>query len=47
MRAACPDVEVEDAHSAEQVEKAGADTPLHFLCLVPVTRDCGEPVPGS
>jgi quercetin dioxygenase-like cupin family protein len=27
--------------------KAGAQTPLHFLCLVPVSRDCGEPVPGS
>lgn len=23
------------------------DTPLRFLCVVPVTRDCGEPVPGS
>ncbi len=21
--------------------------PLRFLCLVPVTRDCGEPTPGS
>lgn len=27
--------------------KAAADSALHFLCLVPVTRDCGEPVPGS
>lgn len=23
------------------------DGPLRFLCLVPVTRDCGEPTPGS
>jgi quercetin dioxygenase-like cupin family protein len=23
------------------------DGPLEFLCLVPVTRDCGEPTPGS
>jgi quercetin dioxygenase-like cupin family protein len=23
------------------------DEALRFLCLVPVTRDCGEPVPGS
>jgi quercetin dioxygenase-like cupin family protein len=27
--------------------RAAADRPLRFLCLVPVTRDCGEPVPGS
>lgn len=26
--------------------KAGA-TGLRFLCLVPVTRDCGDPTPGS
>ena len=23
------------------------DTPLQFLCLVPVTFDCGKPTPGS
>ena len=26
--------------------KAG-ENGLHFLCLVPVTRNCGEPTPGS
>ena len=24
-----------------------AEVPLRFLCLVPVTFDCGKPVPGS
>ncbi len=23
------------------------DVPLRFLCMVPMSRDCGEPVPGS
>lgn len=23
------------------------ETPLEFLCIVPVESDCGEPVPGS
>ncbi|HHN78943.1 MAG TPA: cupin domain-containing protein [Phycisphaerales bacterium] len=27
--------------------RASADEPLRFLCMVPVERDCGEPVPGS
>ena len=27
--------------------KAAGDESLRFLCIVPVTRDCGEPVPGS
>jgi len=26
--------------------RAGPDG-LHFLCLVPVTRNCGDPTPGS
>lgn len=24
-----------------------ADEPLRFLCMVPITRNCGEPVPAS
>ena len=24
-----------------------SDTPMRFLCLVPVTFDCGKPTPGS
>ncbi|USN98353.1 MAG: cupin domain-containing protein [Phycisphaeraceae bacterium] len=27
--------------------RAGGDQPLRFLCMVPMERDCGEPVPGS
>jgi quercetin dioxygenase-like cupin family protein len=27
--------------------RAGSDEALRFLCLVPVHRNCGEPVPGS
>ncbi|MBZ0172172.1 MAG: cupin domain-containing protein [Phycisphaerales bacterium] len=27
--------------------RAADDQPLRFLCLVPMDRDCGEPVPGS
>lgn len=27
--------------------KAAADESLQFLCLVPVTFDCGQPTPGS
>jgi quercetin dioxygenase-like cupin family protein len=27
--------------------RASTGSALRFLCLVPVTRDCGEPVPGS
>jgi quercetin dioxygenase-like cupin family protein len=25
----------------------GSDAALRFLCLVPVTRNCGDPTPGS
>lgn len=32
--------------SEEHQFKAGAQG-LRFLCLVPVTRNCGEPTPGS
>lgn len=27
--------------------KALGETPLRFVCLVPATRDCGAPTPGS
>lgn len=27
--------------------KAAADEPLRFLCMVPMSRNCGDPVPGS
>jgi len=27
--------------------RASDDESLRFLCVVPVTRNCGEPVPGS
>tara|TARA_Y100001933_G_scaffold175089_1_gene173590 strand:- start:1053 stop:1421 length:369 start_codon:yes stop_codon:yes gene_type:complete len=27
--------------------RASTGEALRFLCIVPVTRDCGEPVPGS
>jgi quercetin dioxygenase-like cupin family protein len=27
--------------------RASADESLRFLCIVPMSRDCGEPVPGS
>lgn len=27
--------------------KTVGDEPLRFICLVPATRDCGEPTPGS
>lgn len=27
--------------------RANGDDPLRFLCMVPMNRDCGEPVPGS
>jgi len=27
--------------------KAKGDAPLRFVCLVPATRDCGAPTPGS
>lgn len=27
--------------------KAATGHALHFLCLVPVTQNCGDPVPGS
>ena len=27
--------------------RAATDEPLRFLCVVPMSRDCGEPVPGS
>ena len=31
----------------EEHQFRAPDEALRFLCLVPVTRDCGEPVPGS
>ncbi|GAB4386463.1 MAG: cupin domain-containing protein [Phycisphaerales bacterium] len=27
--------------------RAASDEALRFLCIVPVTRNCGDPVPGS
>lgn len=33
--------------SEEHQFRADAGGELRFLCVVPVTRDCGEPVPGS
>ena len=27
--------------------RASSDEALRFLCIVPVTRNCGDPVPGS
>lgn len=27
--------------------RAAPDEKLRFLCVVPMTRDCGDPVPGS
>lgn len=27
--------------------KAGENEPLRFLCMVPMSRNCGDPVPGS
>lgn len=34
------------AHEEHQFKAAAADA-LRFLCLVPMSRDCGEPTPGS
>lgn len=34
------------AESLHQFRAAG-DKPLEFLCLVPATRNCGDPTPGS
>jgi len=27
--------------------RAAADEPLRFICLVPASRNCGDPTPGS
>jgi len=32
---------------SEHQFKADASSGLRFLCLVPVTRNCGDPTPGS
>lgn len=34
------------ADEEHQFRATGPD-PLRFLCMVPMSRDCGEPVPGS
>lgn len=35
-----------EANQMHQFRNTGRD-PLRFLCFVPVTFDCGKPVPGS
>lgn len=32
---------------SEHQFRAGGESGLRFLCLVPVSRNCGEPTPGS
>jgi len=32
---------------SEHQFKAADSEPLRFLCMVPMNRDCGQPVPGS
>lgn len=34
------------AHEEHQFKATPSDT-LRFLCLVPMSRDCGDPTPGS
>ena len=34
-------------HEHQFQAAAGAKSGLKFLCLVPVTRNCGDPTPGS
>lgn len=34
------------AEETHQFKATGAE-PLRFLCMVPVNRNCGDPVPGS
>ena len=42
------DVILVPANETHQFKSAAdQDEGLRFLCLVPVTRDCGEPTPGS
>lgn len=40
-------VPANEEHQFKAADSGAKEPGLRFLCLVPVTRDCGDPTPGS